>query len=210
MTKKLLLANLFSMKQLMRKTRRLVIRPLIASDYKAWRDANLKMNKPQNTWDLGPRPPDELKRSDFKSILHFQAEKRKRDYFYDLGVFDKKGQLIGGVSLMEVTRAISQTCFLGYRIFNGHWGKGYAKEAVKAIIDIGFQDLKLHRIEAGIEPNNRRSLNLARSLKMRREGVKKSALFLRNQWVDLVMYTLTCEDLGYKFETKNLVSKRRM
>lgn len=125
-------------------------------------------------------------------------------------MFKKRGELIGGVSLMEVSRAISQTCFLGYRIFNGHWGQGYAKEAVKAVIDIGFQDLKLHRIEAGIEPNNKRSLQLAKSLKMRREGVKKRALFLRNKWVDLAMYTLTCEDVGRRFNTKGLVPKRRM
>ncbi len=210
MTPKCLSGKTALMKQLVRKTRRLVIRPLEIKDYEAWKKANLGMSKPQNTWDLGPRSPHELKRSDFKRILGAQAEKRKRDFFYDLAVFNKSGELIGGVSLMEVSRAISQTCFLGYRIFNGHWGQGYAKEAVKAIIDIGFCDLKLHRIEAGIEPNNTRSLRLAKSLKMRREGVKKRALFLRDTWIDLVIYTLTCEDVGRKFNTKGLVSKRRM
>lgn len=198
------------MRSLVRKTRRLVIRPLEVKDYAAWKEANLRMGKPQNTWDLGPRSPDALRKSDYRSILRAQAEKRKRDYFYDLAVFNKSGQLIGGVSLMEVSRAISQSCFLGYRIFNGHWGQGYAKEAAQAVIDIGFRDLKLHRIEAGIEPNNRRSLRLAKSLKMRREGIKKRALFLRHTWVDLIMYTLTCEDVGRKFDTKGLVSKRRM
>lgn len=198
------------MQTLTRKTRRLVIRPLEAKDYEAWKEAYLRMGKPQNNWDLGPRSPDALKKSDYKGILKAQVDKRKRDYFYDLAVFDKKGALIGGVSLMDVSRAISQTCFLGYRIFNAYWGKGYAKEAVKATLDIGFDDLKLHRIEAGIEPNNKRSLKLAKSLKMRREGVKKRALFLRNKWVDLVMYTLTCEDVGRKYDTKSLVAKRRM
>lgn len=41
------------------------------------------------------------------------------------------------------------------------------------MIDIGFKDIKLHRIEAGIEPGNKRSIALAKSLKMRREGLKK-------------------------------------
>ena len=122
------------------------------------------MRPPQNTWDLGPRTSKTLTMTDFKKILRTQSEKRKLDSFYDLGVFDKSGHLVGGVSLMEVARGISQTCFLGYRIFNGYWGRGYAKEAVKAIIEIGFEDLKLHRIEAGIEPNNRRSLKLASRL----------------------------------------------
>ncbi len=198
------------MKQYVRKTRRLVIRPLEIKDYEAWRTAHSEMRKPQNIWDLGPRTPDVLKRSDYKSILSDQANNRKRDFFYDLAVFNKSGQLIGVVSLMDISRSISQTCFLGYRIFNAHWDHGYAKEAVKAVIEIGFRDLKLHRIEAGIEPNNTRSLRLAKSLKMRREGVKKRALFIRNTWIDLVMYTLTCEDIGRKFETNALVRKRRM
>lgn len=103
---------------------------------------------------------------------------------------------------MEVTRGVSQTCFLGYYLYNNYWGRGWAKEAVKAALDIGFKDLKLHRIEAGIEPSNRRSLKLARSLKMRREGVKKRAIHLRGEWVDLVMYTLTTEDIGLKFKGK--------
>jgi ribosomal-protein-alanine N-acetyltransferase len=196
------------MKAITRKTRRLVIRPLEVKDYEVWKKAHLDMSKSLNTWDLGPRTPETLKKSDYKKILRAQAEKRKRDSFYDFGVFKKDGQLIGGVSLMEIVRAISQTCFLGYGIYNDHWGRGYAKEAVRAVIDIGFEDLKLHRIEAGIEPKNRRSLNLAKSLSMRREGLKKRALFVRNTWVDLAIYTLTCEDLGRKFNTKHLVSKK--
>lgn len=108
---------------------------------------------------------------------------------------------------MEVVRGLTHTCFLGYYLYNNYWGRGLAKEAVLATLDIGFRDLKLHRIEAGIEPNNHRSQRLARSLKMRREGVKKRALYLRGQWVDLVMFTLTTEDMGIEFRGK--VSSKR-
>lgn len=198
------------MAKLFRKTRRLTIRPLEPKDYLAWKNAYLVMGEPQNTWDVGPRAIKDLKRPDFNKILRAQAANRKRDYFYDFAVFNRKGDLIGAVSLMEVSRAISQTCYLGYRIFNGHWGKSYAKEAAKAAIDIAFRELKLHRVEAGIEPKNRRSLRLAKSLNMRREGVKRRALFLRKTWVDLVMYTVTTEDVGLSFDTERLVFKKRM
>jgi ribosomal-protein-alanine N-acetyltransferase len=119
--------------------------------------------------------------------------------FTILPCLKKNGELIGFVALMEVVRGVSYTCFLGYRIFSPHWGQGYAKEAIRAVIDIGFKDLKLHRIEAGVEPSNIRSIRTARSLKMRKEGLKKRALFLRGKWVDLVIYTITTEDAGYKF-----------
>jgi ribosomal-protein-alanine N-acetyltransferase len=195
--------------QLQKKTSRLVVRPLILTDFQAWRDANLTAGRPRNTWDAGPRPPEELTRGQFRAILSEQRKRREKDYYYDLAVFDTEGTLIGGVSLMEVARGISHTAYLGYRIFNGYWGMGYGKEAVKAMISIGFDDLSLHRIEAGIEPGNTRSIKLARSLGMRREGVKKRAVFLRKHWVDLIMYTLTAEDVGKRFDASRLKMNRR-
>ncbi len=197
------------MKYLARKTRQLELRCLTLKDYNCWKQAQLKMKKSQNTWDASSRTSDSLTKTEFKKIIQGQIERRNKDTFYDLGVFDKTGVLIGGVSIMEVSRGISQTAYLGYRIFNNYWGKGYGKEAVRAMIEIAFEDIKLHRIEAGIEPSNKRSLKLARSLGMRREGLKKRVLFLRNTWVDLIMFTLTSEDLNLKYPTKNLKWKPR-
>jgi len=197
------------MKYLIRKSRRLHIRPLELTDFDSWKAAQLKVSKPRNAWDRGPKPLQELTKDQFKKILAGQRKRRKADTFYDLAVFDAKGSLVGGVSVMEVTRGISHTAFLGYTIFNNYWRLGYGKEAVRAMIDIGFKDIKLHRIEAGIEPGNIRSIRLAKSLGMRREGLKKRAIFLRNHWVDLLVYTLTSEDWGIKFDTSKLKYKSR-
>jgi len=197
------------MKFLQRKTKRLFIRPLEIKDFKIWKASNLTINKSKNKWDHGPKPTHELTRDNFKKVLIGQKEHRKNDRFYDLAVFDSQGALVGVVAVMEVTRGISHTAFLGYSIFNNHWRLGYGKEAVRAMLDIGFKDLKLHRIEAGIEPGNIRSIRLANSLGMRREGLKKRAIFLRNKWVDLIMYTMTSEDLGISFDTSGFKHKPR-
>lgn len=170
----------------------------------------LSMSKARNPWDQSPRAPSELTRMAFKKLLRGQRERREDDYFYDFAVFNRKGDLIGGVSAMEVARGVSHSAYLSYRIFNNYWGLGYGREAVRAMIAIAFKDLRLHRIEAGIEPSNARSIRLAKSLGMRREGLKKRALFLRERWVDLVMYTLTVEDVGFKFDTSNLKPKLRL
>jgi ribosomal-protein-alanine N-acetyltransferase len=69
----------------------------------------------------------------------------------------------------------------------------------QAVIKLGFTKMKLHRIEAGVEPTNLRSIRLARSLKMRKEGLKKRALFLGGKWIDIVIYALTTEDVKMKF-----------
>ncbi|MFZ4402477.1 MAG: GNAT family N-acetyltransferase [Pseudobdellovibrionaceae bacterium] len=197
------------MKNLNRTTKHLSIRPLKIEDFDSWKNAHLKMSSPKNSWDHGPKPASELTKINFKNIIKPQKERRTKDTFYDLGVFDKNGSLVGAVSVMEVVRGISHTAFLGYRIFNNYWRLGYGKEAVSAMLDIGFNEIKLHRIEAGIEPGNIRSIKLAKTLGMRREGLKKRAIFLRNHWVDLIMYTLTSEDMSIKFQASNLTIKPR-
>ena len=191
------------MKSLRRETARLVLRPLKPSDYARWKLTHSTMLDPKNIWDAKRRTDDLLTREKFKQVLQAQKTRRENDSFYDFAVFEKKtGDLIGSVSAMDVLRGVAQTAFLGYGIYNRYWGKGYAKEAVRALIDIAFTDLSLHRLEAGIEPSNRRSIMLARSLKLRKEGLKKRAIYLRETWIDLVMYSATCEDFSYSYRWK--------
>lgn len=193
-------------------TKRLIIRPYQKNDYTSWRQAYGLMKPAQNKWDINPRPENELTRVHFQNLLNFQKEQRSKGTFLDMAVFLKdSGEIIGCIDWMDISRGVFQNCYLGYRIFNRHWGKGYGKEMVTAAIKIAFQDLKLHRIEAGIDPKNRRSILLARSIGMRKEGLKKRALFIRDGWQDLVVYALTCEDVGMKFrgDFKALAARMR-
>jgi len=187
------------MELLVRKTRRLVIRPLRATDYRAWRTANSTMLPKQNPWDKENLPARRLTRIEFRKNLAAQRKHRRTELFVEVAIFTRAGELVGSISYMDLSRGVFQNAYLGYSVMNRHWGKGYAKESVRASFDIGFRDLRLHRIEAGIQPGNRRSIALAQSLGMRREGMKKRSLFLRNQWIDLWVYALTCEDVGVKF-----------
>lgn len=164
------------------------------------------MAQPKNKWDHGPKPLEPLTESYYMELLKKQKIRSDNDEFYDFGVFDSKGRMVGASSLMQVTRGVAQSAFLGYGIHNNYWGMGYGKEAVRAVIDIALRDIKLHRIEAGIEPKNLRSIKLAKSLGMRREGLKKRAIYLRNNWVDLIAFTLTSEDVGITFDSSIFAS----
>lgn len=185
------------MPKLVREKKSIVVRPLKKSDYKKWKDYYETMDGPKNPWDVSATNEGPHTREAFLSHLNNRLELRKNDSFYSLGVFERETQaLVGLVMIMDVVRKITQSAYLGYCLHHDYWGKGYGKLAVAAIIDIAFRDLELHRVEAGIEPYNRRSIMLARSLGMRKEGLKKRAVFLRGEWQDLVMYSLTCEDYG--------------
>ncbi len=188
------------MAYLLRKTKNLIVRPLRLSDYKVWKEAFLKTPLQRNPWDREPKKSSDLTHAEFKNILRNLKRLRDTDTFFDFAVFEKSsGAYVGSVAVMDLLRSISQSAYLGYFLINRFWGKGYGKEASLAAIDIAFRDLKLHRIEAGIEPQNRRSIFTARSMGLRKEGLKKRAIFKRGKWVDLVMYSATCEEFGIKW-----------
>ena len=216
---KILSSSLQVTKTPYRVTKRLIIRPLTQNDYFAWKTAYSSDNPPKNKWDQFRRPLSELILSKFNALLKKQKKRRAEDHFFDFGIFlkepkgtkentrkNRKGSLIGVCSIMDISRGLFQSAYLGYGISNRHWKKGYGKEAIIATFDIAFKDLKLHRIEAGIDPHNRRSILLARSLKMRHEGNKRQAIFLRGKWSDSLIYLIRCDELRIKFHGPSLKS----
>ena len=180
-----------------KETKRLVLRLYRESDYEMWRDTYASLPKSKNRWDGGPQPLENLTMSAFRKILDAQAQETREDRYYRLNAFEKqKGRLIGQFSLMDISREIFQNAYLGYGVFSPFWRQGYGKEDSAAILEVAFKTLRLHRVEAGVEPNNKRSIALAKSLNMRREGTSKRRLLLGGRWADITIYAITAEELG--------------
>lgn len=62
---------------------------------------------------------------------------------------------------------------VGYDLARTHWGKGIASEALRAIIQFGFERMSLHRIYASTIADNHRSVRLLERLGFQREGTKR-------------------------------------
>ena len=75
------------------------------------------------------------------------------------------------------------------------WGKGYATEVVKTIIKFGFENLKLHRIEAGVATENTRSIRVLEKAGMIREGSRRKILPIRGTWKDNYHYAILEDDI---------------
>ena len=181
---------------------RIEIRPLKLSDYKTWKSAYEDQSLPQNIWDHSHRSVDLSKKS-FHQVIKSREKLRKEDRTHSYAIFEKKtGKLIGFIMAMDVVRGITQTAFLGYALFNNYWGQGYMQEAIIQFYQIAFKKLNLHRLQAGIEPNNKRSLRVAKKLGFRREGVSRRIVNLRGEWQDLVQFAITTEDVGIKWKGK--------
>lgn len=54
------------------------------------------------------------------------------------------------------------------------WSRGFAKEAAAAAVLFAFKSLKLHRIDAGVDPKNKASVTVARAIGMKLEGIRRS------------------------------------
>lgn len=190
--------------KLQRKSKKVRIRPLELTDYKAWREAYLTMSSlPRNQWDhLAKKEKNELNQKDFKKFIKQRKENFKKDEIYNFGIFLNDGAYVGTVSLMDISRGLFQNAYIGYSIFNNHWGKGYGKEAIKLAIDIAFRDLNLHRVEAGIHPKNKRSIGLAKFAGLKKEGVSKKRLYIDNKWIDLYLYAATSETFSIRWKPR--------
>src|SRR5687768_14484654 len=68
------------------------------------------------------------------------------------------GKILGLISLSQIFRGGFQNAYLGYYIGSEFAGKGYTSEAVDLALKYAFERLKLHRVEANIQPSNYRSI----------------------------------------------------
>jgi [ribosomal protein S5]-alanine N-acetyltransferase len=79
---------------------------------------------------------------------------------------------------------------VGYAYNRLYWGKGYATEAARAVLQFGFDRLTLHRVGAAVLPDNFGSIRVLEKLGFQREGVRRQAYSLRGPYEDLLCYSI--------------------
>ncbi|UOQ42823.1 GNAT family N-acetyltransferase [Halobacillus salinarum] len=120
-----------------------------------------------------------------RELINQFAEEMKRDNEYHFGIFtsiDEK--LVGTINLFQVIRGSLQSAFIGYFISKKHNGLGYATEAVKLIVDYSFNQLELHRIEAGVIPQNTASIRVLEKAGFHKEGISRKNVKINGRWED--------------------------
>ncbi|MGM0622110.1 MAG: GNAT family N-acetyltransferase [Bacteroidota bacterium] len=81
-----------------------------------------------------------------------------------------------------------------YKLFPKFWGNGFATEMAKALIKFGFEECKLHRIEAGVTTQNLASIRVLEKAGMTREGTRRKILPIRGKWKDNFHYAILEDD----------------
>lgn len=93
-------------------------------------------------------------------------------------------RLVGAINLSQIFRKAFQNAYLGYSLGVKYTGKGYMTEAINLILRHAFNSLKLHRIEANIQPHNTASIEVVKRCGFSKEGFSPKYLKVSGRWRD--------------------------
>ncbi len=99
------------------------------------------------------------------------------------------GELVGDVSLIWRSSEHRQG-EVGYIVDPAHGGNGYATEASRTLLRLGFEELALHRIVGRLDARNAPSARVLERLGMRREAHLLENEFVKGEWTDEVVYAM--------------------
>jgi RimJ/RimL family protein N-acetyltransferase len=105
----------------------------------------------------------------------------------------RTGQVIGDV-ILALTSDAHRTAELGYVIHPDHHGNGYAGEAGRVLLRLAFEDLRLHRVVAGLEARNTASARVLEKLGMRREAHFVENEFVKGEWQSAIEYAILARE----------------
>lgn len=136
-------------------TERLIMRELIASDDLGMFELD---SDPEVHRFLGNQPVTQIEQAR-AVIAAIQRQYRENGIGRWAVILKETGEFLGwcGLKLERNVNGHEQYYDLGYRFIRKYWGKGYGFESAKAMIDFGFNEMKLDRICAAFEHGNTRS-----------------------------------------------------
>jgi ribosomal-protein-alanine N-acetyltransferase len=127
----------------------------------------------------------------------FRTYLRRIDGGQHAGFFvqlEPSGEIAGVINLNHIVHGALRSAYLGYYAFAAHAGRGYMRRGLELVIRQAFGRLRLHRLEANIQPGNEDSLRLVRALGFRREGFSRNYLKVGGRWRDHERWALLADD----------------
>jgi [ribosomal protein S5]-alanine N-acetyltransferase len=170
-------------------TRRLLLRPLAEADvpplFEAFSDPRV-----MRYWSTPPWSSMDAARALVERDLKAMASGE----YVRLGIERQEdGRLLGNCTLFKIDGQCRRA-EIGYGLAYSAWGHGYMHEALLALLEFGFSELGLNRVEADIDPRNEPSARSLERLGFRKEG------YLRERWIvgtevsDSALYGLLLSD----------------
>jgi ribosomal-protein-alanine N-acetyltransferase len=164
-------------------SRRVTLRPLTSSDQSEFLDlvaASIDLHQPWMSL-----PPTAQK---FEAYLRRYEQPAEESLLICLR---GTGAIAGMVNINSIIRGRFQCGSLAYAAFAPSAGQGYMSEGLDLVLRYAFEQLRLHRLEAQIQPDNHASLKLVERLGFRKEGYSPDLLFIDGAWRDHELWAIT-------------------
>jgi [ribosomal protein S5]-alanine N-acetyltransferase len=122
-------------------------------------------------------------------------KERLEDKKYAFGIFLKdNGKLAGEVSLFHISRGSLQRCMIGYSLDERYNGRGYTTEAVSLAVAFSFDELGLHRVDAGVMLSNLGSIRVLEKVGFKPEGIERQGVKINGKWEDHQIFALISDE----------------
>jgi ribosomal-protein-alanine N-acetyltransferase len=165
-------------------SRRVTLRPLTSRDQSEFLGlvgGSVDLHRP---WISLPATPQE-----FQAYLTRRYERSDAESL--LICVRNTGAIAGMININSIIRGRFQSASLAYAAFAPTAGQGYMSEGLDLVVRYAFEQLRLHRLEAQIQPDNHASLNLVRRNGFRNEGYSPDLLFIDGAWQDHERWAIT-------------------
>lgn len=176
--------------------RRVLLRPLVAADFTAWREVRRRNHDWLTRWEPR-RVPGQLDvvedLSGFTARCAARDRERHGGQGVAFGVFIE-GSFAGEMNVNSIQRGPFQNAYVGYWIDEARAGQGYTPEALVVAMRFAFDELALHRLQIAIIPRNRASRRVIEKIGLRSEGVAQRYLEIDGAWEDHIRYAITAEE----------------
>src|SRR5262245_39262861 len=165
---------------------RIYLRPLESRDAAEF----IALNRASQRFHRGLASPP-LRAEEFRAALERCA---RPDMVCFLMCRMDDGAIVGSINLSQIFRGGFQSAYLGYHVGAEFARQGYASEALDLTLKYAFQTLRLHRLEANIQPSNRASIALVKRAGLVREGFSRRYLKICGRWRDHERWAIIAED----------------
>ncbi len=173
------------------KSTRLLLSPVVYTDLTAIHELHSRPETDQyNTLGI----PENVSETEALLIQWLLKPEQGDPQKFILKVERLKDQAFIGLIALNLGRPKFKIAEIWYQYFAEFWNQGYATEALLKILDFGFNDLGLHRIEAGCAVDNIGSIRVLEKAGMLREGRKRKVLPLKDGWSDNYHYAILSSD----------------
>jgi ribosomal-protein-alanine N-acetyltransferase len=127
-------------------------------------------------------------------LLRMQGPALRTFLILDTGT----GGIVGKCNVANIARGRFRNATLGYDSYLPYAGTGRMSEGLRLVVDRCFaaapEGLGLHRLEINVQPENERSIAMAKRLGFRHEGFSPRFLFLNEEWRGHERFALTVEE----------------